>query len=337
MLIKRQVSFSVAAMRIEIWADVVCAWAYIGKRRLEKALTGWDGAPVEVVWRPFRIDPTAPPRATPLEELYRDPMVDDALRACAPHLTPAQNRVRVSAVAAAEGLGPRWGAAWRADSGDAHRLIALAGETGGAPLQDAVAERVLKAHWIDAADIGDPAVLAAVARDAGFVEGPALLATGAGRDLVAERLLTGKARGVRTSPTLVAHGRALAGAQPPEAIRGFLADAAAHPSRPVPAEVERLRLAESLLTARDPLGALTLLRPLLDEHGDDRGVRLLAARAYYASAQLNRARATLERLVADHPDDSYARHLLGRTLHRQNDAGAARHLTLAAAMTPALG
>jgi predicted DsbA family dithiol-disulfide isomerase len=25
-------------MRIEVWADVVCAWAYIGKRRLERAL-----------------------------------------------------------------------------------------------------------------------------------------------------------------------------------------------------------------------------------------------------------------------------------------------------------
>jgi predicted DsbA family dithiol-disulfide isomerase len=27
-------------MRIEIWADTVCPWAHIGKRRLERALAG---------------------------------------------------------------------------------------------------------------------------------------------------------------------------------------------------------------------------------------------------------------------------------------------------------
>ncbi|MGI5486284.1 tetratricopeptide repeat protein [Microtetraspora malaysiensis] len=89
------------------------------------------------------------------------------------------------------------------------------------------------------------------------------------------------------------------------------------------------------LDQRDPFGALVLLRPLLDEHGDDRNVRMLAARAYFASAQLGRARATLERLVAESPDDSYARHLLGRTLQRQGLAEeAAPHLTMAAVMTP---
>ncbi|WP_405676963.1 DsbA family protein [Streptomyces sp. NBC_01511] len=52
-------------MRIEIWADVVCAWAFIGKRRLEKALAGPAGTGAEVVWRPFRIDPTRPTRRFP--------------------------------------------------------------------------------------------------------------------------------------------------------------------------------------------------------------------------------------------------------------------------------
>lgn len=322
-------------MRVEIWADVVCAWAYIGKRRLAKALTGWDGPPVEVVWRPFRIDPAAPTPGTPIAELYRDPLVDEALRACNPGLSPAQNRIRVSEIAAAEGLGPPWGAAWRASSQHAHRLIALAEQHGGAELQDAVVERVLRAHFIDGADISDLAVLADVARQAGFADGPRLLDTGAGEDLVRERLLTGKAIGVRTSPSIVLGRRALAGAQSPEAIREFLAAGAVDPALRPPAEVERLRHAESLLDQGDPLGALTLLRPLLVEYGTDRGVRTLAARAYYASAQLNRARAALEQLVAEAPDDSYARHLLGRTLRRQGaHAEAAVQLRLAAAMNP---
>lgn len=317
-------------MRIEIWADVVCGWAYIGKRRVEKALDGLDA---EVVWRPFRIDPTAPAQAVPYEEAMADPMADAALSRCAPDLTPGENRVRVSLVAAEEGFGWTWGPAWRASSHDAHRLIALALEHGGPALQDAVAERVMKAHFLDRLDISDRDTLHRLAADAGFAGGGALLDAGAGDDLVRELLLRGKAIGVKTSPTIVAGGDALAGAQPPEVIREFVL--AARPARRLPEEVERYRHAESLLDQRDPLGALTLLTPLLGEHGDDRNVLTLAARAYYLSAQLGRARTTLERLVAAAPDDAYARHLLGRTLQRQGHAEEAEpHLRLAAVMSP---
>ncbi|MGW3349724.1 DsbA family protein [Nonomuraea rubra] len=327
-------------MRVEIWADVVCGWAHIGKRRLEKALASWEGEPVEVVWRPYQIDPSAPARAVPMADLLRDPVADEALRACAPGLSPMENRARVAEVAAAEGLGEQWGSGWRAGTLEAHRLIALAYERGGAELQDRVVERVLRAHFVDVQDISDLAVLTAIATEAGLAEeagytGEPSLETLPGAELVRELLLVGKAKGVRTSPTIVANGLALEGAQPPEALREFLEDAARHTPRHLPAEVERLRYAESLLDQRDPLGALTLLRPLMEEHGGDRGVRLLAARAYFASAQLNRARTALESLVAESPDDSYARHLLGRTLQRQGRHDeAASHLTLAAVMTP---
>ncbi|MFD2355875.1 DsbA family protein [Nonomuraea ferruginea] len=155
-------------MRIEIWADVVCGWAYIGKRRVERALEGLD---VEVVWRPFRIDPMAPAQAVPHEEAMADPTVDAALRRCAPDLTPGENRVRVALVAAEEGFGWTWGPAWRADSRDAHRLIALALEHGGPALQDAVAERVMKAHFLDRLDISDRGTLHRLAADAGFAGG----------------------------------------------------------------------------------------------------------------------------------------------------------------------
>jgi predicted DsbA family dithiol-disulfide isomerase len=318
-------------MRIEVWADVVCPWAYIGKRRLERCLAG---APtVEVVWRPFRIDPTAPAPGAPLDAVLRDPMVDDALRACAPDLTADENRVRVSRIAADEGLGPRWGAAWRASSQDAHRLIALAYEGGGAALQDIVVEAVLQAHFVDAVDISDRAVLARVVAPV-FADAPQILADGTGAELVRDLLLQGRARGVRTSPTFVVGARAVAGAQPPEILRDLLSGG--KDGRSVPEEVERFRWAESLLDQGDPLGALTMLRPLLDEHASDRGVRMLAARAWFASAQLRRARAALQALVADDPSDAYARVLLGRTLERMGlGSEAALHLRVATAMVPA--
>jgi len=316
-------------MRVEIWMDGVCPWAYIGKRRVERALATL-AEPVEVVWRPYRIDPTAPVPAEPLADALRDPLADDALSACAPDLSPAENRLRVDRIAAKEGLGPPWGAAWRASSHDAHRLIALAEEAG---VQDAVVEAVLRAHFVDAVDISDREVLAGVVGEV-FPQAPALLAGDAGEERVRELLLEGKARGIRTSPTIVVGDRALAGAQPPEVIAEFLAEGGEQ--RRLPAEVERYRWAESLLEQRDPLGALVLLRPLLDEHGRDRSVRMLAARAWYASAQLERARAALEELVAEQPADAYANVLLGRTLQRLSRPEEAEpYLRVGGALVPA--
>ncbi|MEU4858525.1 hypothetical protein ACIG0C_09645 [Kitasatospora aureofaciens] len=78
-----------------------------------------------------------------------------------------------------------------------------------------------------------------------------------------------------------------------------------------------------------------MLQPLLDDHGDELSVRRLAARAYFTSAQLGRARQALEQLVTDLPDDSYLRLMLGRTLQRLSlHEQAAPHLKVAAAMTP---
>ncbi|MFJ3962825.1 DsbA family protein [Streptomyces sp. NPDC090036] len=322
-------------MRIEIWADVVCAWAYIGKRRLETALADWDGEPVEVVWRPFRIDPMAPAESLPMAEVLKDPVVDSALQQCAPGMSPTENRVRVSEIAAAEGLGPRWGAAWRANPHDAHRLIALAHEKGGSALQDAVVEEVLRAHFVDGRDLALTETLADISARAGFSEGPALLASGGGETPVRELLLRGKAIGVKTSPTLVVNGEALAGAHAPEVITGLLQGASGASVREPPEEVERFRHCEALLDLGDPLGCLTLLGPLAQAHENDRNVRLLAARAYFHSAQLGRARTALESLAAETPDDSYVRLMLGRVLERQGlGAEAAPHLRMAAAMTP---
>ncbi|MFJ2030608.1 DsbA family protein [Streptosporangium sp. NPDC087985] len=315
--------------RIEVWADMVCAWAYIGKRRLEKAGFGED---VEIVWRPFQIDPMAPATAEPLYEALRGPIADGALQTCHPDLTPAENRVRVSAIAAEEGLGPPWGAVWRPNTFDAHRVIALAHQRGGSALQDAVVERILRAHFVEASDIGDRATLVALAAEAGLDGMAEALDAGEGVGEVRSQLLRGKAIGVATSPTYVAGGTAVAGAQSPEALADLLRQAA--PERELPDEVRLLRQAESLLDVRDPLGALRTLEPLLADHGDDPAVRLLAARAYFGSAQLGRARETLESLLDRAPGDHYVRFLLGRTLERANrHAEALPHLRLAAAMS----
>ena len=48
-------------MKVEIWSDVVCPWCYIGKRRLERALSQFEHADeVEVAWRSFQLNPDTP-------------------------------------------------------------------------------------------------------------------------------------------------------------------------------------------------------------------------------------------------------------------------------------
>ena len=46
-------------MKVEIWSDVVCPWCFIGKRRFEQAVAAFPH-PVEVVYRSFELDPSAP-------------------------------------------------------------------------------------------------------------------------------------------------------------------------------------------------------------------------------------------------------------------------------------
>lgn len=99
--------------------------------------------------------------------------------------------------------------------------------------------------------------------------------------------------------------------------------------------VETFRMAQGMLDARNPLGALKLLEPALPAEQDNVSVQQLAARAYFASAQLGRAEATLRRVVELDPRDAWALHALGRTLERAGRGDeAAPYFRLAAAMCP---
>lgn len=110
-------------------------------------------------------------------------------------------------------------------------------------------------------------------------------------------------------------------------IAAFI-DAASRETQ-VPEETQRLRDAEEMLAHKDPHAALKVLEPLLRDHPDHPDVVLAAARAYFKSAQLNKALVLSERMVEANPADFYARLLLGRTLQRLGRDDEARgHLRL---------
>jgi len=46
-------------MKMEIWADIVCPFCYIVKRKFEMALAAFPAKDkVEIEWRSFQLDPT---------------------------------------------------------------------------------------------------------------------------------------------------------------------------------------------------------------------------------------------------------------------------------------
>jgi predicted DsbA family dithiol-disulfide isomerase len=141
-------------MLIEIWSDVVCPWCYIGKRRLEKALADFEHADeVEVRWRSYLLDPSAPAVAT-------ETVVESLGRKYGGGTAGGRQMVeRVVAVAAEEGMDWRYDEAMHVSTIDAHRLLHLAHEVGGNELQGALKEALLAANFGEARNVGDPAVL----------------------------------------------------------------------------------------------------------------------------------------------------------------------------------
>ena len=50
---------SPATLQVDVIADLICPWCYLGKRRLDEALSAVRG-PTAISWYPFQINPTMP-------------------------------------------------------------------------------------------------------------------------------------------------------------------------------------------------------------------------------------------------------------------------------------
>jgi predicted DsbA family dithiol-disulfide isomerase len=147
-------------MRIDIWSDVVCPWCYIGKRRLEEALSSFPHADqVEVVYRSFELDPTAPQEGT-------ESVVDALTRKYGPGAEQMMDRV--ADVAAEVGLRFDYAHATHTKTIDAHRLLHLALDLAGPEGQRALKEALLDAYFGHGRSMGDHGVLRDVAVGTGL-------------------------------------------------------------------------------------------------------------------------------------------------------------------------
>jgi predicted DsbA family dithiol-disulfide isomerase len=204
-------------MEVEIWADVVCPWCYLGKRHFEQALDSFDHADkVQVVYRSFELDPAAPQGVTM-------PTVD--LLAQKYGMTPDRARQaqrQMEERATADGLKFRMDGLRSGNTRDAHRLLHLAKASNR---QGELMERLQRAYFTEQDSIFDHDALTRLAVEAGLDPGEVadVLASDRYGDHVDTDEAMARSLGATGVPLFVIDRRyGISGAQPAETITGVL-------------------------------------------------------------------------------------------------------------------
>jgi predicted DsbA family dithiol-disulfide isomerase len=150
-------------MQVEVFSDVVCPWCYIGKRRLEEALSTFPHAQdVTVTYRSFQLVPTTPVDVTGT--------LADRL-ATKYGVTGEQAKAmndRVSGIAETVGLDFRLDDAHPANTFSSHRLLHFAGTRG---VQAELKERLMRAYFTEGVNLGERNELIRLATEVGLDRG----------------------------------------------------------------------------------------------------------------------------------------------------------------------
>lgn len=203
-------------MDIEIFSDVVCPWCWIGERKLLAALEDFTGAPVNVRWRAFQLDPSATSEGTPLVNWLAGRYGGEA--------TARRMFSQVTSVASEVGLELNFDKAISANTLDAHRLIWWSASLPGDAHRQMV-EALHRAHFTDGLDLGSVddlvSVTASLGHDPSVVRG--FLESPGGLDEVRQELETGREYGITGVPMFIFAGKyAISGAQDPATFREVL-------------------------------------------------------------------------------------------------------------------
>jgi len=193
-------------LRIDVYSDVVCPWCYVGKRRLERALSQVGGDITTTTWRPFQLNPTMPKdgmdRTAYLEAKFGSL---EAFRQLEEQVLAAGEEERIAFAFEKIARTP--------NTFMAHRLIWYAGQQG---CQDAVVDSLFRGYFEEGADIGSPSVLVRLAERAGL-SAEQLLGSDAGTIEVKTEETAGHRLGIRGVPYFLLNGTyAMSGAQPPD-------------------------------------------------------------------------------------------------------------------------
>ncbi len=204
-------------LTIEVVHDLICPWCFLGVRRLRRAMRRRPDLGIELVWRPFLLNPDMP----------RSGMsrADYVARKFGSEERGRRLYASIAEVGAAEGVPFRFDLVTRTPSSvDAHRLVRLAARVSPIAAQDVV-DALFVAHFAEGRDIGNEAVLAAIAGEQGLDAGRVrrILGTAEGLDIVQGENLRSHRLGINGVPCFIFGERlAIAGAQEAEVIERLL-------------------------------------------------------------------------------------------------------------------
>ena len=206
------------ALDLMVFADIICPWCYVGKRRLEKALAQVDAnAHIRVSWLPFELNPEMP-RQGMERSAYRMRKFGSLERS-------QQLDAQLTELGAQDGLGFRYDLITRTPNTlNAHRLIMLAGQGTS---QDVLVEALFQAYFVLGRDIGDLETLVGIGSTVGMDPARArrFLQGEEGTPAVREYEQAARNAGITGVPAFIANGRPLfMGAQAPDVIAAALQD-----------------------------------------------------------------------------------------------------------------
>lgn len=202
-------------MLIEVFADLVCPWCYIGWRRLHRALAERPALRAEIRWRPFQLNPDMPAAGMD-RQLYLHAKFGSRERA-------RQIYGVVEETARRDGLALDLSRIRRTpNTFDAHRLVRWSESLGDA---SSMVEALFEAYFVNGADLSDWDALADAASAAGRDRESALSVLKNGEEAAAVRAADAQARqlGLHAVPCFVFDRRyALSGAQEPSSLMPLL-------------------------------------------------------------------------------------------------------------------
>ena len=193
---------------VHVYADVVCPWCYIGKRRLDQAVAAFAqaGGEARVRYMPFQLDPQASTEACELMPTLAAKFGGEQ--------QAAESTAHIAQIAATDDIELDFDAALAVNTLAAHRLLSLAGDRD-LSVQSALMERLMAAHFSEGRDIGSDSVLQALCDEVGLeVDVPEYLGTDQGIDVVLEQQEAARGAGITSVPTYVFAARwGISGAQ----------------------------------------------------------------------------------------------------------------------------
>ncbi|AFS69836.1 MULTISPECIES: DsbA family oxidoreductase [Exiguobacterium] len=203
-------------MKVEVWSDYACPFCYIGKKRLEKAIEENGVTNVEVEFKSFELDPTAP--AQPTMGLY-EILASKYGTSVEQAQTMSQGVVDA---AKADGLMYEMDRVIPANTFKAHRLTQFAKKHGK---MDEVSEGLFQAYFMKGENLNDDSILTRIATEAGLETASveAFLSSDESSDEVRQEEDMARELGVTGVPFFVFDRKyAISGAQPVEAFSQVL-------------------------------------------------------------------------------------------------------------------